>query len=86
MTEEFLDGAASGSAISTIDRPSGRESTRILLIGKPEAVQRVIHDLYVCRFCDPGVWSKALETPAGRAAIARQAGEIVRIYKRYLTQ
>lgn len=90
MAEEFLSGSFDGTEFGMGDRPSyhpvGREAVKFLLIGKPEAVQHIIHDLYTCRFCDPGVWSKPLTFPESREAIDRMPGEVLRIYKRYLTR
>lgn len=86
MGDRFFDYPLNHSSDHFFDRSSGRESVKLLLIGKPEAVQQTINDLYTCRFCEPGVWSKPLTFPETREAIDRTPGEVLRIYKRYLTR
>jgi hypothetical protein len=63
-----------------------RESVKLFLIGKPEPVQQVIQDLYAHRFCEVTLWSKPLTLPEMRDRFTLSPGEIMRVYKRYLTQ
>lgn len=84
MAEEFLDLSQLGTDQSRADRGSGRDAVRILLLGKTNSVQQVIQDLYLCRFCEVGVWSKPLTIADTRTALIPNPGEVMRIYKRYL--
>lgn len=84
MAEEFLDLSQTGTETIKLDRGSGRDAVRILLLGQANSVQQVIQDLYLCRFCEVGVWSKPLTIAETPAALTLNPGEILRIYKRYL--
>lgn len=84
MAEEFLDLSQTGTETIKLDRGSGRDAVRILLLGQANSVQQVIQDLYLCRFCEVGVWSKPLTIAETPSALTLNPGEILRIYKRYL--
>jgi hypothetical protein len=86
MAEDFLRGSFTGTTLVLPDRSVGREAVKMLLLGKPEGVQQTIYDLYTCRFCEPGVWSKPLVLTDLREVVDRTPGEVLRIYKRYLTR
>ena len=47
---------------------------RIFVIGIPEGVDSIVHDLYLCRFSQVTEWSRALT--------ARHPGEIMRVMTR----
>ncbi len=91
MAEEFLDLSQLGTEknktkTNKLDRGSGRDAVRILLLGQSSSVQQVIQDLYLCRFCEVGVWSKPLTIAESPPALTLNPGEVMRIYKRYLTR
>ncbi|GAB4230002.1 MAG: hypothetical protein Kow00121_58800 [Elainellaceae cyanobacterium] len=84
MSEEFMDLSFTDREIVVGDRASGRESVRILLLGKPDYVQQVIQELHVCRFCEVGLWSKPLRISDNQHQLNPYPGEVMRIYKRYM--
>ncbi|GAB4364976.1 MAG: hypothetical protein Kow00121_01120 [Elainellaceae cyanobacterium] len=87
MSEEFLDLSFTDREIVVGDRTSsGREAVRILLLGKPDYVQQVIQELHVCRFCEVGLWSKPLRISDHQHQLHPYPGEVMRIYKRYVTR
>lgn len=57
----------------------------MILIGKPEAVAVTIASLQVKGFTDARSWSKPLQAPESRAIITRAVGEVMRVYKHYVT-
>ncbi|GAB4227947.1 MAG: hypothetical protein Kow00121_56770 [Elainellaceae cyanobacterium] len=83
MSEEFIDLSFIDREIKLGDR---REAVRILLLGKPDAVQQVIQELHVYRFCEAGVWSKPLKLAEHQQQLILNPGEVMRIYKRYLAR
>ncbi|GAB4375841.1 MAG: hypothetical protein Kow00121_22050 [Elainellaceae cyanobacterium] len=85
MSEEFQGLPFSGREFVVSDRTSGRKAVRILLLGEPDAVQQVIQELHLCRFCEAGVWSKPLRLAEHQQQLRLNPGEVMRIYKRYLT-
>lgn len=86
MAEEFLDLSQMGTEKNQLDRGSGRNAVRILLLGQANSVQQVIQELYLCRFCEVGVWSKPLRIADPSPALTLTPGEVMRIYKRYLSR
>ncbi|WAL58475.1 hypothetical protein [Thermocoleostomius sinensis] len=81
MTDEFM-------SVSTGDnRPvaSSRRSVKMLLIGPPEEVEHTIAHLHHCGFCRVEHWSRALPYAQIQQATVRAPGEIMRIYKRYVS-
>ncbi|GAB4227819.1 MAG: hypothetical protein Kow00121_56580 [Elainellaceae cyanobacterium] len=86
MSEEFLDLSFTDREVVVGDRASGREAVRILLLGKPEFVQQVIQELHICRFCEANHWSKPLRISDHQHRLILKPGEVMRIYKRYLTR
>ncbi|GAB4236813.1 MAG: hypothetical protein Kow00121_64020 [Elainellaceae cyanobacterium] len=86
MSDEFYDLSFTGRAFVVGDRTSGRKAVRILLLGDPDSVQQVIQDLHLCRFCEVGVWSKPLKPTDQQQQLSLNPGEVIRIYKRYLTR
>ncbi|GAB4373949.1 MAG: hypothetical protein Kow00121_17760 [Elainellaceae cyanobacterium] len=86
MSDEFMDLPFSGREFVVRDRAPGRKAVRILLLGEPESVQQVIQDLHLCRFCEVGVWSRPLKPTDHQQQLSLSPGEVMRIYKRYLSQ
>ncbi|GAB4370255.1 MAG: hypothetical protein Kow00121_10810 [Elainellaceae cyanobacterium] len=86
MSEDFLDLSFVGSEFVVRDRAPGRKAVRILLMGDPDSVQQVIQDLHLCRFCEVNVWSKPLRLAEHQQQLILEPGEVMRIYKRYLTR
>ncbi|GAB4239346.1 MAG: hypothetical protein Kow00121_66050 [Elainellaceae cyanobacterium] len=86
MSDEFVDLSFVGSEFVVSDRTSGRKAVRILLLGDPDSVQQVIQELYICRFCEVNVWSKPLKLAEHQQQLSLNLGEVMRIYKRYLTR
>ncbi|GAB4237626.1 MAG: hypothetical protein Kow00121_64630 [Elainellaceae cyanobacterium] len=86
MSDEFIDLSFSGSEFVVRDRAPGRKAVRILLLGEPESVQQVIQDLHLCRFCEVGVWSRPLKPIDQQQQLSLNPGEVMRIYKRYLSR
>ncbi|GAB4379427.1 MAG: hypothetical protein Kow00121_33550 [Elainellaceae cyanobacterium] len=86
MSDEFIDLSFLGREFVVGDRTPGRKAVRILLLGDPDSVQQVMQDLHLCRFCEVGVWSKPLKLSENQHQITPMPGEVMRIYKRYITQ
>ncbi|GAB4385432.1 MAG: hypothetical protein Kow00121_50360 [Elainellaceae cyanobacterium] len=86
MSDEFINLSFSGSEFVVRDRAPGRKAVRILLLGEPESVQQVIQDLHLCRFCEVGVWSRPLKLAEQQYQLTLEPGEVMRIYKRYLSR
>ncbi|GAB4380039.1 MAG: hypothetical protein Kow00121_35430 [Elainellaceae cyanobacterium] len=85
MSDEFRDLPLSGREFVVVDRTFNREAVRILLLGKPELVQQVIQELHLRRFCEVGVWSRPLRLAEHQQQLSLNPGEVMRIYKRYLS-
>jgi hypothetical protein len=82
MAEEFINPGSDESA--TRPQPS-RRSVRLLLLGKAEDVESTIAELHLKQFGEVGLWSRPLRF-AETQQFALNPGEVMRIYKRYLTQ
>jgi hypothetical protein len=54
----------------------GRYPVRVLLIGIPDGVTSVIHELYLKQFAETAAWSPAFK--------ARYPGEIMKVMTRYV--
>jgi hypothetical protein len=84
MAEEFIEipGASDDTA-----KPPKREkrNVRILLLGKVEDVDYTIAELHLKQFSEIGLWSRPLRL-SEMQQFALNPGEVMRIYKRYLTQ
>lgn len=82
MADEFIDIPGSD------DRPTraGRRSVRLFLLGAPEDVERTIAELHTKHFGDAGLWSRPLQFPERQQQLAPNPGEVMRVYKRYLTR
>jgi hypothetical protein len=83
MAEEFID-PGSDDGVTQSGRPS-RRSVRLLLLGKAEDVESTIAELHLKQFGEVGLWSRPLRF-AETQQFALNPGEVMRIYKRYLTQ
>ena len=70
----------------TTDPTRGRKAVRMLLLGEADPVQHVIQELHRCRFCDVGVWSRPLRIIDQPQQLLLNPGEVMRIYKHYLTR
>jgi hypothetical protein len=69
---------------ATPPRPE-RPNVRILLLGKAEDVDYTIAELHLKQFGEISSWSRPLKF-AEMQQFALNPGEVLRIYKRYLTQ
>lgn len=65
---------------------SGRRSVRNFLLGFPEDVQDTIMELHVKQFSEVGLWSRPLTFSEIQTEFLLQPGEVMRVYKRYLTR
>ncbi|GAB4384046.1 MAG: hypothetical protein Kow00121_47010 [Elainellaceae cyanobacterium] len=86
MSEEYQGLPFAGREFVVGDRISGRKAVRILLLGDPDSVQQVIQELHLCRFCEVGVWSRPLKPTDHQQQLSLNPGEVMRIYKRYLSR
>jgi len=70
------------------DRPSraNRRSVRNFLLGLPEDVERTIADLHLKQFGEVGLWSRPLTFHEIQREFLLQPGEVMRVYKRYVTR
>jgi hypothetical protein len=86
MTKKFVD-STSGNGPSQPDNPPKpeRRNVRILLVGKAEDVDYTIAELHLKQFGEIGLWSRPLRF-SEMQEFALNPGEVLRIYKRYLTQ
>jgi hypothetical protein len=82
MSDEFI--FLSGSA----DRPIGtrRRNVRLFLLGDPEDVEQTIAELHTKQFGEVNLWSKPLKFTEIQNEFLLQPGEVMRVYKRYLTR
>jgi hypothetical protein len=74
----------SGESNVVLPQSRRRESVKLILIGKPEAVTIVIASLQVKGFTDAGNWSRPLQPPDTTEAMTRSVGEVMRVYKHYV--
>lgn len=79
MAEEFIDPISDNS-------PTKRErrNVRLLLLGKAEDVDYTIAELHLKQFGEVGLWSRPLKF-SEMQQFALNPGEVMRVYKRYLT-
>ena len=70
------------------DRPlrSGRRSVRNFLLGYPEDVAETIAELYVRQFAEANLWSRPLTFHEIQRKFLLQPGEVMRVYKRYVSR
>jgi hypothetical protein len=70
------------------DRPrsSGRRSVRNFLLGYPEDVAETIAELHVKQFAEANLWSRSLTFPEIQREFLLQPGEVMRVYKRYVSR
>jgi hypothetical protein len=70
------------------DRPvsAGRRSVRMFLMGDPDDVERTIAELHTKQFGEVNLWSKPLRFPETQHQFALNPGEVMRVYKRYLSR
>jgi hypothetical protein len=85
MAEEFANEFVdSGSAGPTVR--SGRPSIRLFLLGNINDVNQTIAELHLRQFSEVGLWSQPLRFTEIQQQFALNPGEVMRVYKRYLTQ
>jgi hypothetical protein len=75
----------SGESNFVLPSARRRESVKLILIGKPEPVTIVIASLQVKGFTDAGNWSRPLQPPETTETLARSVGEVMRVYKHYVS-
>lgn len=65
-TSSLLDTSESGSAYlelqASTDPVSGRESVRVIVMGSPKGVAKIIHTLHVRGFAEVTAWSPPIPT------------------------
>lgn len=85
-TQSFVSGAplpeVQISLEGHINRASGREPVRLLLIGSRQGVNSVVHTLHHLRFAEVFEWSHDLPAPTQSLNLA--PGEIMRILTKYI--
>lgn len=82
MSHEFGDLSGAG------DRPrhARRRSVRMFLMGAPADVEETIAELHTKQFGEASLWSKPLRCPDSQNQFRLNLGEVMRVYKRYLTR
>lgn len=65
---------------------AGRCSVRLLLLGYPDDGEWTIAELHTKHFREAGLWSCPLQFPETQQQLALNPGEVMRMYKRYLTR
>jgi len=87
MSDEFVQIPDSGVPDPT-DRPTRtyRRNVRIFILGNPEDVEETIAELHTKQFGEVGLWSRPLQFPDTENQFALNPGEVMRVYKRYLTR
>ena len=65
---------------------SGRRNVRNFLLGFPEDVEETIVELHLKQYGEVGLWSKPLTFPEIQHEFLLNPGEVMRVYKRYLTR
>lgn len=70
------------------DRPikANRRSVRNFLLGFPEDVETTILELHLKQYGEVSLWSKPLTFPEIQHEFLLNPGEVMRVYKRYLTR
>jgi len=87
MADEFVNIPGSGIS-DPIDRPTRarRRSVRLFLLGDPDDVEATIAELHTKQFGEAGLWSRPLSFPETQNQFALNPGEVMRVYKRYMTR
>ena len=82
MSDEFVNIPGSDN------RPTRarRRSVRLFLLGEPEDVEATIVELHTKQFGEVGLWSRPLLFPERQSEFLLNPGEVMRVYKRYLTR
>jgi hypothetical protein len=80
MAEEFIEYPGSDHSATKRER----RNVRLLLLGKAEDVESTIAELHLKQFGEIGLWSRPLRF-AEMQQFTLNPGEVMRIYKRYLT-
>jgi len=82
MADEFIDIPGSD------DRPvrANRRSVRNFLLGFPEDVEETILELHLKQYSEAGLWSRPLLFPEIQQEFLLNPGEVMRVYKRYMTR
>jgi hypothetical protein len=83
MAEEFIEYPGANESATQPQPP--RRSVRLLLLGKAEDVEYTIAELHLKQFGEVGLWSRPLRF-AEMQQFALNPGEVMRVYKRYLTR
>jgi hypothetical protein len=83
MAEEFIEYPDANESATRPQPP--RRSVRLLLLGKAEDVEYTIAELHLKQFGEVGLWSRPLRF-AEMQQFALNPGEVMRVYKRYLTR
>lgn len=70
------------------DRPvrAGRRSVSNFLLGLPDDVEETIAELHLKQYGEVGLWSRPLTFHEIQRDFLLQPGEVMRVYKRYLTR
>jgi hypothetical protein len=59
---------------------------KLFLLGDPEDVAQTIAELHTKQFGEVGLWSRPLQFPEIQQQFLLNPGEVMRVYKRYLTR
>jgi len=87
MSDEFVQIPGSDVPDPT-DRllRTNRRNVRMFLLGDPDDVEATIAELHIKQFGEVGLWSKPLVFPETQQQFTLNPGEVMRVYKRYLTR
>jgi hypothetical protein len=80
FAEEFIEIPSSAEPINR------RRSVRLFLLGHIDDVNQMIAELHLKQFGEVGLWSQPLRFTEIQQQFALNPGEVMRVYKRYLTQ
>jgi hypothetical protein len=84
MAEEFIEYPEPNYPDNGIP-PRPRRSVCLLMLGRLEDVNYTIAELHLKQFGEVGLWSPPLRF-SQLQEFALNPGEVMRVYKRYLTQ
>jgi len=87
MADEFVNspGAGVSEPDDRLNRAS-RRSVRLFLLGLPQDVEETIAELHTKQFGEASLWSRSLLFPEIQSEFLLNPGEVMRVYKRYLTR
>lgn len=81
MTGQYFGGTGSTEPFFRY----GRRNVRLFTLGFSEDVNIIITDLHNRDFSEIGLWSRPLQFPDIQREFVLNPGEVMRVYKRYMT-